>query len=108
MSSRKRPVSVILIACLYIVVGTLALISHFPNVRTGVADTILVELVELVAIVSGVFLLRAQNWARWLAVAWMGFHVILSLRSPRELIVHSLFFVLIAWLLFRADATRYF
>ena len=30
------------------------------------------------AIVCGVFLLRGHNWARWLALAWIAFHVVLS------------------------------
>ena len=54
-------------------------------------------------------MLRGQNWARWLAVAWMAFHVAISVFHPlRELAIHVVFLVLIAWILFRPGATRYF
>jgi hypothetical protein len=108
MTSSKRPVTVMVIASLYILVGTLGLIFHFPELLAGHRDGILIELVESLAIVSGVFLLRAQNWARWLAIAWMALHVILSLHSARDLVIHSLIFALITWLLLRADARQYF
>ena len=108
MNSSKRPVTIILVACLYLAVGTLGLIFHFPELLDRRRGSILVESVELLAIVCGAFMLRGRNWARWLAVLWMGFHVILSLYSIRDLVVHSLLFALITWLLFRKDAVRYF
>jgi hypothetical protein len=68
-----------------------------------------VEFTEIIALVSGVFLLRGRNWARWLALAWMVFHVIISAFDPLPaVIIHALFCVVIAWILFRADAARYF
>jgi hypothetical protein len=68
-----------------------------------------VELTELTAILCGAFLLRGQNWARWLALAWIAFHVVLSMFHPfRELAIHGLFFVVIAWILFRSESGRYF
>lgn len=63
---------------------------------------------EFLAILSGVFLLRHQNWARWLALAWMAFHVALSFHVLREFIIHCLFCAVIAWILFRPAAARYF
>jgi hypothetical protein len=54
-------------------------------------------------------MMRGQNWARWLAVAWMAFHVILSaFHAVRELAIHSLFLAVIAWILFRPEGARYF
>ncbi len=54
-------------------------------------------------------MLRGHNWARWLAIAWMGFHVGLSaFHAFHELAIHSLFFAAITWLLFRPAAARYF
>jgi hypothetical protein len=44
-------------------------------------DLVWILIVELAAIVCGAFMLRGANWARWLALAWMGFHVVLSLAS---------------------------
>ncbi len=103
---RRTPVSVALIACLYLPVGIGGLLVHFRDLRAP--DGIWVEVTELLAIICGVFLLRAQNWARWLAVAWMTFHVFISFGVWRELAVHGLFLALIGWCLFRADASRFF
>ncbi len=104
---RKRiPIPVILIACLYLAVGIGGFVAHFSDRRAP--DWIWVEATEFLAIVCGVFLLRARNWARWLAGAWMAFHVVLSFGEWRQLAIHSLFFVLIVWCLFRADAGRFF
>jgi len=56
-----------------------------------------------------VFMLRGQNWARWLALLWMATHVVISAFHPmRELVIHSVVFVLIAYLLFRREAREYF
>jgi hypothetical protein len=107
----KRPLSVTIVAWLYIVVGTGGFVSHGAEIPgSGLhVDTIEAELVELFAIVCGVFMLRGHNWARWLASAWMGFHVILSIfRNWREFAVHAVFFTVIAWYLFRSEAANYF
>lgn len=93
-------------------VGAVGFVAHLrePLARHAFhSDDFLVECTELVAIVSGIFLLKGRNWARWLALAWMGFHVILSFFDPlRALVIHAVFCAVIAWILFRADAGRYF
>ncbi len=54
-------------------------------------------------------MLRRQNWARWLALAWMAFHVIVSFFDRfRGLAVHCILFAVIAWFLLRPQAARYF
>jgi len=106
MGRKRIPVDVILIACLYLVVGIGGFVAHFSDRRAP--DWIWVEVTEFLAIVCGVFLLRAHNWARWLASAWMAFHVVISFGELRQLAIHSLFLVLIVWSLFRADASRFF
>lgn len=103
---RKIPVCVIVIACLYLVVGVGGFVLHFKDLRA--TDGLWIEITEFLAIVCGAFLLRAQNWARWLAIAWMVFHVAISFGAFRELVMHTLFLVLIVWCLFRANANRYF
>jgi hypothetical protein len=104
---RKRvPVTVIVIACLYLAVGIGGSVAHFSQHRAP--DWIGIEITELLAIVCGVFLLRAQNWARWLAIAWIAFHVAMSFGVLRQLAVHSVLIVLIVWCLFRPDASRFF
>ena len=103
----KRPIAVTALACLYIVVGTIGFVGHFPERHEP--DWIWIAVTEIVAIIAGVFLLRGDNWARWLAVAWIAFHVAISWHDPvGKLAVHIFFLVAIAYLLFRRDAAEYF
>ncbi len=91
-----------ILSWLYIAVGTGGFFSHL-------SDGVWVELVEIAAIIAGAFMLRGKNWARWLALAWMAFHVILSaFHAVSEVAVHGLLFAVIAWILFRPEAARYF
>jgi hypothetical protein len=107
-----RPVSVTIVGCVYMVVGAIGFVHHLTGFRAGNAsryDVLWIELIQLLAIASGIWMLRGHNWARWLALAWIGFHVILSaFHSLPELAIHGLFLTAIAWFLFRPDATRYF
>jgi hypothetical protein len=108
----RRPISITVLAGLYLIVGTVGFVFHFREILERHAfgyEDALIELTELVAIVCGVFLLRGRNWARWLAIAWIAFHVAISfLDSAQKVAVHGLFLLAFAYLLFRADARRYF
>ncbi len=66
-------------------------------------DWIWVEVTEFLAVVCGVFLLRAQLGSMAWASAWMAFHVVISFGELRQLAIHSLFLVLIVCCLFRAE-----
>jgi hypothetical protein len=92
--------------------GAIGIASHFPELRTGQAfqnDVLWIDLIQVLAIVAGIWLLRGRNWARWLALAWMAFHVILSVfHSWVQVLVHTVFFAVIAFILFRPVASRYF
>lgn len=108
----KRPLSVMLIGCLYIAVGVIATAFHlieFKPQHPFQYDIVWASLVGLIAIVCGVYMLRGNNWARWLALAWIAGHVVLSAFHSRvELVVHSLLCVALAYFLFRLRATQYF
>ena len=108
----KRPNSVTILACIYIGVGIVGFAYHLRAILATHAfhsEDFLVELTEFVAIVCGAFLLRGRNWARWLAMAWIAFHVGTSfLDSLQKVVVHSLIFLLIAYFLFRTEARAYF
>jgi hypothetical protein len=108
----KPHVPILLVACLYIITGALGLLSHliqFNSQPQFDQAIVWISLVSLAAIVSGVYMLRRHNWARWLAIAWIAFHVVLSVFHSRlQLLVHSLLFALFAYVLFRPSATRYF
>ena len=104
----NRPVPVLIVACLYILVGVLGFSYHFPELVKHQRDIVWIELTELLAVVCGVFLLRRCNWARWLALAWMAFHVAISFPVLRQFAIHLSFLVVIAWVLFRPRTGRYF
>jgi len=108
MNPNKRPISVTILACVYLLVGTAGFVFHFKESLASPRDGALVELTELIAFVCGLFLLRGANWARWLALAWMAFHVAISFPQPQKVVVHTLICALIAWILFRPEASRYF
>jgi hypothetical protein len=112
MNNNGRPISVTIVAWLYIAVGVIGFIGHlieFMRRHDIYVDTIEVEAVELVAIVSGIFLLRGRNWARRLAIAWIVFHVVVSaFDALPKLLAHAVFGILIAWALFHRRASEYF
>jgi hypothetical protein len=109
MSTNKRPLPVIIIALLYLAVGIIGFVYHFRSLPAWQQDSVWVETTELLAAVIGVFLLRGHNWARWLAVAWMAFHVVLSaFDSYAQAAVHLAFLALITWALFAPLSARYF
>jgi hypothetical protein len=108
----KAPIPVIAIACLYLAVGAIALafdLSHFEPRHPFSGGLPWVSLVHLLAIVSGVWMLRASNWARWLAIAWMAFHVAVSIFDAWSVLaIHALLLAIFAYFLFRPAANRYF
>jgi hypothetical protein len=109
MNTLRRPVSVTILACVYLVVGAVGFAYYFRPMLSLQQESVWAELTELLAIVSGVFMLRGRDWARWLALAWIVFHVVLSaFHSFREFAIHGLLCAVIAWILFRSHATRYF
>jgi hypothetical protein len=108
----KRPVSVTVISFIFLAAGLAGLIYHLPEWKTPHPfqhEILWVTLIRLLAIVCGVYMFRGSNWARWLAVIWIGYHVILSVFHPiMELAVHALLFAAIAYFLFRRQSTEYF
>ena len=69
----------------------------------------MVHLSHLASIVAGLFMLRGHNWARWLLVAWIAFHIVISaLHSVLQLLIHVVIFGVILFFLFRRPANTYF
>lgn len=108
MNATRRPASVWVLSWLYIAVGTVAFVYYLPALAADQAEGVLIEVTEILAILSGIFMFLGRNWARWLALAWMAFHVVISFPVVRQVVNHSIILGLIAWLLFRQDARRYF
>ena len=110
MIAGKRPLSVTIIALLFIAAGGFGLVYHLTELKQAFHnDLIWVLLLRLLAIVGGVFMLLGRNWARWLTLIWLAYHVVLSaFHSRSELIMHSLLLVVIAYFLFRPKVGEYF
>jgi hypothetical protein len=109
MTSNSRPISITVVAWIFIAVGVIAFVWNFPGVLQLQKGAFAIELVELIGLTAGIFMLRRQNWARWLALGWAVFHLIITLVPPfHGLAVHLIIFAGIAVLLLRADASRYF
>jgi hypothetical protein len=108
MNSTQRPLTVSILSCLYIAVGAIGFAYHLRELIALQPDSVWIELVRSLAILSGAFMLRGRNWARWLALAWMAFHVAISFPALPQVAMHALFLAVIAWLLFRPDVLRYF
>jgi len=109
---KKRPLAVTIISWLYIATGIVGIAYHareFNPHHLFEGDAMLAVSVRALAILSGIYMLRGKNWARYLALAWVGFHVIVSVFHSRgELVMHSVLLVVIAYFLFRPPTTRYF
>ncbi len=108
---KKRPVAVTIVAILFILAGIVGIAYHVtefsqPDInRTGL---VWVLIVRILAVVSGVLLLAGIKWARWLAVAWLLYHVVLSsLHSVSETIMHSVLMIIICVLLFHPKSSAY-
>ena len=101
-----------MIGWLYLVAGVIGLLYHAGQLTTSNLfpyEVVWVCLVRLLAIVCGVFLLRGSNWARWLALVWMAYHVVLSaFHSLSQLTMHSGLLAVFAYFLFRPQTSMYF
>ncbi len=109
----KRPFAVTVVSLLMMAAGTMGIVRgfHYANkVWPPEQDLIWIVIVDGIGIACGVFMLRGNNWARWLAVAWVGAHaLIISFLNRREILVHVVIFALLAYLLlFRSDVRGYF
>jgi hypothetical protein len=108
----KRPFSVTILSLILLAAGLIGLIYHLTEFKAShpfASDIIWISLVRLIAVVSGVFMLRGSSWGRWLAIVWLAFHVVLSaFHSWTQLAVHVLFLTVFAYFLFRPQATAYF
>ena len=108
----KRPLPVTIIAWLFIAAGIVGFAYHAREINIHDLfgnDLILALFVRLLAVAGGIFALRVANWARWLLVTWLVYHVVLSIYHPLEqLIVHSVLLVVITFFLFRPKVNEYF
>jgi hypothetical protein len=107
---KHRPLSVTLISYLFIAAGVIGIIYHASELKDlAMPEVSLVLFVRVLAIIGGIFTLRAANWARLLLVAWIIYHVILSFYHSRaELIMHFVLSIVVVISLFHPKANAYF
>ncbi len=104
----KRPFSVSFLGCLFIGVGVVSLVYHLLRDRLDYW-TLPISLVGILAIVGGVFLLKGRNWARWLVLAWLAFHVAVSaLNSVSGSVAHIVLLIAVGYFLLTPPDSRYF
>lgn len=106
---KHRPLSVTLISYLFIAAGAMGIIYHASELKNvATPEVSLVLFVRLLAIIGGIFTLRGANWARWLLLAWIIYHVILSsFHSTAELIMHFVLSIVVVVSLFHPKANAY-
>lgn len=118
----RRPRSITLVAWLFIVVGAAGILNdlwplltaraaeHLARLKAdGLADLGPAWTTRLLGVVGGVGLLHHRNWARWLLVAWMAFHMGISvMHSLTEVLLHAVIFAPLLYLMFRRSAAPYF
>jgi hypothetical protein len=118
----RRPRSITLVAWIFIAVGTAGILNDLWPLLTAGAAEHLAKLTadgltdpgpawttRLLGVVGGIGLLHHRNWGRWLLVAWMGFHLGVSvMHSVTEVLMHAVIFAPLTHLMFRRSAAPYF
>ncbi len=108
----QRPQSVTVFSILLAAAGAVGLVYHLNEINVNHPfqnEALQVELFRLLAIVAGVYMLRGRNWARWLAIAWISYHVVLgAFHSFQQFATHLVLLAVFAYVLFRRAATEYF
>ena len=114
---KARPLSITIIAWLFMIMGSIALLSGLlPLAGANSAHLIaefkthwMVHLSRVLQIAGGLFMLRGHNWARWLVVAWIAFHIVIgALHGWVQFLTHVVIFSVILFFLFRRKASAYF
>lgn len=108
MSALQRPYEVTAAGWLFIVIGVLNTAYHLWK---GTLDLWMIAILFLTvsAIVAGVFLLRGARWARWLALAWVAFHVVVSaLNSVSAALPHVVLLLVIGYVLLGPPTRQYY
>src|SRR6202030_4066926 len=99
---------VTILGCLFIVTGLVGLVYHLSE---GPLDRwiVLISIIRIIAVVGGVFLLMGHNWARWLMLAWLVFHVVVSaFHSLSEFLPHVVLLMIIGYVLLGPPTSKYF
>jgi len=108
----NRPYPVVVVSCLFILAGLVGLVYHateFDSANQNRYEFGWICLLRLLAIVFGIFMLRGNNWARWGALTWIAYHVILTaFHSWSDFAMHCLIGAVISYAVLSSEASTYF
>jgi len=109
---KNRPLPVIIVSILFILAGCVGFVYHvreFSEPNNNLYELIWILILRILAIVCGILLLFRINWARWVTIAWLIYHIIISaFNSTSEMIAHIVFLIIVSVLLFLPVSSRYF
>ena len=104
----KRPIAVTVIGWLFIGAGVIGLAYHLSE-RPLDRWILALSIIRILAVIGGIALLAGQSWARWLILAWLAFHVVLSaFHSLSESMAHLVLTLVVGCTLLRPPASKYF
>lgn len=110
--NRSIPLTVFIVAIMYIIPGFSGIIYHFSdfnNPGESMAMYSWILFLRLLAIACGIFLFMGFNWARWLAIGWIAYHIYIgALNSTSEMVSHIIFLIIVAVLLFLPVSSKFF
>jgi hypothetical protein len=106
----KPPLSVTIISFVFMIAGVSGIIYHSEDLKNLPDVTVAwVLFVRLLAVAAGWFAFRGKTWARWLLVAWIVYHVIVSFyHTVPQALVHVLMTALTVLAFFNKKANAYF
>ncbi|MBV4360656.1 hypothetical protein [Pinibacter aurantiacus] len=108
----RRPITVVIVGMLFILAGCMSIAFHvkdFFQPDAKLSEVIWALVVRLTALVCGILLFFRVDWARWLAVIWLLYHVIIgALHSKSEMAMHIVLLIVVAILLFVPVSSAYF
>lgn len=111
------PPTITLLSFLFIAIGVISTGVHiwqFSISRPTFFEEAGIYVLGALAVVAGIYMMRGRNWARWLALGWICFHVIVAAFSQSigqaiiGVLIHGLFVALLAWFLFRRESQEWF
>jgi len=121
MPASPRPLSITIVAWLFVAVGVVGLASAarplFREAAAGrlaelsrheLVDFVLAAISGLVALLGGALLRSGRSAGRWMVVGWMIFHLgVSAAHSLGMLLLHCALFAAPLWFLFRPRAAAY-
>jgi hypothetical protein len=112
MKILNRPLPIVIVSILFILTGILGIATHtndFKNPNVKLIELLWALFVRILAIVCGVLLLYKIKWARWLAIIWLVYHIVIgAFNSTSETISHIVILIIVCVLLFLLISVDYF